>query len=141
MDIKCLQINLRHSSTAAASLSQLILDLNIHITLIQEPYVSSLSAGLPKIPHGYASYHQLSMQHAYGAEITAKLSLKPKFLPQLSSNCLVGIELSKFNDNKFNFSNVRSKCLAGYYPISQQLIFYSRVVRAFDTLHYMHTKY
>ena len=36
--LNCMQINLRHSKAASANLSQLLLDINIHIALIQEPY-------------------------------------------------------------------------------------------------------
>jgi hypothetical protein len=35
--LKCIQINLRHSSLASSSLSQIILDLDIDVVLIQEP--------------------------------------------------------------------------------------------------------
>jgi endonuclease/exonuclease/phosphatase (EEP) superfamily protein YafD len=38
--LKCLQINLRHSRCAALNLSQLILDLDIDVILIQEPYAA-----------------------------------------------------------------------------------------------------
>jgi len=45
MDIKVLQINMRHSLLAAASLSQLVLDLGIDLILLQESYVHALISG------------------------------------------------------------------------------------------------
>ena len=38
---KCIQINLRHSSLASSFLSQIILDLDVVVVLIQESYVLS----------------------------------------------------------------------------------------------------
>ena len=59
-EFKCLQIILQHCSTAAASLSQLILELDLDIVLIQEPYVMSTKDSFPNLPPGY-SVSTLSM--------------------------------------------------------------------------------
>ena len=48
--LKCLPINLKHCSTASATLSQLILELNIDLIFIQEPYLTSNNKTLPNIP-------------------------------------------------------------------------------------------
>lgn len=53
--LKCLQINLRHSSLASASLAQVILDFEIDIVLIQEPYAlptfTPVVANVPPVFH------------------------------------------------------------------------------------------
>ena len=67
--------------------------MDIGIVLIQEPYLSPYSTNFPNVPQGYAAYHQLTMHHAYGAAIIAKVSLRPRLLTELSSNGLIGIEL------------------------------------------------
>jgi hypothetical protein len=41
--LKCIQINLRHSKTASSALAQVILDLNIGVALVQEPYAYSIT--------------------------------------------------------------------------------------------------
>lgn len=74
--LKCLQINLRHCKIASANLAQIILDLNIDLVLIQEPYAEQSKNPTPaNIPPGYTSVHSLSMDHAYGAVILIKLHL------------------------------------------------------------------
>lgn len=74
--LKCIQINLRHSKAASASLSQLVLEREIDIVLIQEPYaVFSSQPFLANVPSGYSSFHHLSSDHAYGAAIIVKNSL------------------------------------------------------------------
>jgi hypothetical protein len=71
--LKCFQINLRDSRSAALNLAQLIIDLDIDVVLIQEPFekVSSLSSSIEVkfIPPGYASFHCLSSRHAFGSAI------------------------------------------------------------------------
>ena len=47
--IKCAQLNLQHSRTATYNLTQLILQNNIDVTYVQEPYtVLNNVAGFPK---------------------------------------------------------------------------------------------
>lgn len=68
--MKCIQINLRHSKTASAALAQVLLDLNIDVALVQEPYAfSSTVPVLANIPSGFSSFHKLTSDHAYGTAI------------------------------------------------------------------------
>ena len=97
MGLRCLQINLRHCASAAASLSQLILDLNLDIVFIQEPYVSSVSANPSCIPPGFISFHSLSTDHAYGAVILCRSSFCVRLVSELSSNEVVCVEISAGN--------------------------------------------
>ena len=95
--LKCFQINLRHSRSAALNLAQLIIDLDIDVVLIQEPFakVSSLSSSIEVkfIPPGYASFHCLSSDHAFGSAIIIRASLKASLCSfGLSNNCC-GIKL------------------------------------------------
>ena len=94
MDIKVLQINVRHSLLPAASLSQLVLDFNIDLILLQEPYVHTLISGPVHKPTGYICYHMLAHDHAYGAAIIARTSLGCKLIPELPSNAAVCVEFA-----------------------------------------------
>lgn len=62
---------IKTSKMASLSLSQVLLDLEIDIAFIHEPY--SLTADHPQIeniPLGYSSHHLLSKNdHAFGAVI------------------------------------------------------------------------
>lgn len=74
--IKRIQINLRHSRTAFVALALTILDLNVDVALIQEPYAfSATSSFLVNIPSGLSPIHQLTDDHAYGAAILVWESL------------------------------------------------------------------
>lgn len=76
--LRCLQINLHHSRTAALHLSQLILDLDVDVVLLQEPYAVKSGDGdyfVKYVPEGYSQYHSLDGDHAYGSVIIAKTSL------------------------------------------------------------------
>lgn len=76
--LRVLQVNLRHSKSASIHLSQVILDLDLDIILIQEPYAFLSSSGaiiVDNIPPGYVSFHNLSSDHAFGAAILAKTSV------------------------------------------------------------------
>jgi len=103
--LKCFQINLRHSRSAALNLAQLIIDLDIDVVLIQEPFakVSSLSSSIEVkfISPGYASFHCLSSEHAFGSAIIIRASLNASLYSfGLSNNCC-GIKLP---NNVFFFS-------------------------------------
>ncbi|KZR97225.1 Uncharacterized protein APZ42_008023, partial [Daphnia magna] len=74
--LKCIQINLRHSKTASASLAQVMLDLDIDIALVQETYASGTSSPVVNnAPPGFSSFHQLSELHAYGSCILVRDSV------------------------------------------------------------------
>ena len=95
--ISCLQINLRHSKLASAALSQLMLDMNVDVACIQEPYATrdpiSNSILLENIPLNYDAFHALSDEHAYGTAIVVKRSARA-FLHPISSNELSAICLN-----------------------------------------------
>ena len=62
-DIKCSQLNLKHSRTATFNLTQIILQNNIDFVFVQEPYtVLNNVAGFPKsfkiFAHGNAGRNQ-----------------------------------------------------------------------------------
>ena len=87
--IRVLQVNLRHSKSASIHLSQVILDLDLDIILIQEPYAFLSSSGaiiVDNIPPGYTPFHNLSTDHAFGAAILAKTSLNATAVHLADSN-------------------------------------------------------
>ena len=78
--LKCLQINLRHSKIASASLAQVIVDFDIDLVLIQEPYAfSATHPVIPNVPTGYSTFHALTKDHAYGSAIIARDLIATKF--------------------------------------------------------------
>ena len=55
--VKCIQINLRHSKSASLALAQVILDFEIDVVLIQEPFAfSGPTPVVAHIPPGYSSF-------------------------------------------------------------------------------------
>ncbi len=103
--LKCLQVNLRHCRAAALHLSQNLLDLDVDIALIQEPYAVNGSATLVKyVPEAYTVFHCLSMDHAYGTTILVKKTLKASAVPSISSNEMVGVKLTYDRRELFLFS-------------------------------------
>ena len=50
---KCLQINLQHCAAASALLAQIVLELNIDIIFVQEPYFSPYTNSPTNTPNGY----------------------------------------------------------------------------------------
>ena len=92
--LNCLQINLRHSKAASANLSQLLIDLNIDVALIQEPYAycHAEQITVANVPNGYTAVHELDVMHAYGAAIVVKDTLKP-IRPSLAANHTIGVHL------------------------------------------------
>ena len=88
--IKFLQINLRHGRLAVASFAQTILELDIDVALVQEPYASRTTAHspliIPYLPDSYEALHLLGDDHHFGAAIVAKKSLRCRLLPNRSAN-------------------------------------------------------
>ena len=104
-NIKCLQINLRHSRAAALNLSQLLLDLDVDVAFIQEPYaVSDPSATVKYVPDSYVQLHSLSADHAYGAAIIVKRVYNPTLFPIAITNCAAGAEITVRNQKFYLFS-------------------------------------
>ena len=97
--LSCIQINLRHSRSASASLAQLLLDRDIDVALLQEPYakVSPISheITIPNVPPEYSCYHLLSKpSYLFGAAIIAKSSLHASLIHSLSSNNAIAINVT-----------------------------------------------
>ena len=56
--MKILHLNCQHKARANDILTQNLIDLNIDIALIQEPYISKKTNQIPSIPnHAYRQYH------------------------------------------------------------------------------------
>lgn len=98
--LNCLQINLQHSKLATVSLSQTILELQIDICLIQEPYAIGSNASpvpsIPDTPDGYTCFHRLGSHRnsfLYGTAIIAKTSLKAQLLTDISCNEITAIAI------------------------------------------------
>ncbi len=72
--LKFIQINLRHSKVASASLAQLLLERDIEIVLKYKEHYVVLSSELflANVSSRYSSFHSLSREHAYGAAIIVK---------------------------------------------------------------------
>ncbi|KZS19677.1 Uncharacterized protein APZ42_013841 [Daphnia magna] len=76
----CLQVNLRHSKVASASLAEVILENNLEVILIQEPFSKNQkSPTIMNIPLGCVTFHALTYDHAYVVEILVKLALAESF--------------------------------------------------------------
>ena len=87
-EVKCIQINLRLGKVALENLYQLIIDMDIDITFVQEPYVSkqpNVLSILIDASTQYDVFHNLSDDHAYGSFILAKRSFP---VQQAKISCL-----------------------------------------------------
>ena len=106
--VLCLQINLQHCKVASLNLSQVLVELDIDIALIQEPYAITNKFNnellMPNIPSNYTVYHNLNKEHAFGAIILAKKSLKAINIAVPNTNNCVGVQLNKYPS--FNFFSV-----------------------------------
>jgi len=104
-NLKCIQINLRHSQSASLHFYQLLLDLDVDVALVQEPYAkynkfTNNTLEIPSVPNNYTVHHSLDEKHAYGALILVKRSLKATTLITFSSNeCIVVNILNKLNNS------------------------------------------
>ena len=107
--IKVLQIKLCHSRLATAAFSQTLLDLDVDIALVQEPYVfkfySDSSVPIMSLSDSYEALHKQDSNHHYGAAIIAKKSLKGRLLPDLSVNHVAAVRL-EFDELSFLFLSV-----------------------------------
>lgn len=73
---------------------RLLVDRNIDIALIQEPY--ALGTGAPEmygVPPGYTAYHNLTEHHSSGAAVIAKNTLRAKMC-SYSRNDIAGVCLT-----------------------------------------------
>jgi exonuclease III len=103
--LSCLQVNLQHCKVASLNLSQVILELDIDIILIQEPYAITNKFNnelfIPNVPENYTVHHNLSKEHAFGAMILAKKNLKAHNVAVPSTNNCIGVELINYPSIKF----------------------------------------
>lgn len=105
--LRCVQINLHHSRSAALHLSQLILVLDVDVILIQEPYAARSVDGAYYVkygPKGYFQYHSLNGDHAYGSAILAKNSLDAALCEQGAMNAIAGIRIDASPSPLYLFS-------------------------------------
>lgn len=119
--LNCLQINLRHSKRASANLAQLLLDLNIDVALIQEPYASIINGTvtLANVPCKYTAFYELSKEHAYGAVILVNKTLKASKvqLASLCENHVIGVTIRSLSPAPTLFSIYCRPALASLWPI------------------------
>ena len=102
--LKCLQINLQHNSAAAADLSQLILDLNIDIILVQEPYCNHSSHKLTNVSLDYKAFHFPSIDFQYGSAIILKSNLIVKPILDICSNEVTSLKFLSNNTEVYFLS-------------------------------------
>ena len=92
----CLQINLQHCRNASLNLSQVLVELNVDIALIQEPHAITNKFNneifIPNIPVDYTVHHNLNVDHAYGVIILAKKYLKAENTIVPNSNSCIGVK-------------------------------------------------
>ena len=91
---------------ASLHLSQLLIDLNIDIALIREPYATNSDHQISQkyIPDNFISLHTLSDDHAYGATILLNRFLNGQLLSATCNNATVGVKISINNSELFLFS-------------------------------------
>ncbi len=94
--LRCVQINLHHSRSAALHLSQLILDLDVDVVLLQEPYSAKsddVAYYVKYVPEGYSRLIVSNRDHAYGSAVLAKTSLGATLCGQGAANAIAGIKI------------------------------------------------
>ena len=94
--LRCLQTNLRHSRSVAASLAEVCLENKLDIVLIQKPYaIGSLTPRVSDVLPGYVAFHALDRDHAYGAVILVRLALaiEGRAVSRCSSNSAAAVDL------------------------------------------------
>jgi hypothetical protein len=115
--IKWLQINLQHSRLAALNyVSQILLDLDVDVAFIQEPYATSNPNIMIKyVDEDYIQLHSLSSNHAHGAAILIKRCLKPTIFTVEIRNCVVGAKIF-FRHNKLYLFSLYCRPSIGNLP-------------------------
>jgi hypothetical protein len=69
---------MQHAKAAALHLSQLLIDMNIDVVFIQEPYaISQPNIFLQYIPDHFVQLHSLSHDHAFWSSHTGEAFAKP----------------------------------------------------------------
>jgi len=82
--------------SAAATLHQLICELDIDIIFIQEPYITR-AGKVADTPIGYSSFHRLGPDHQYGSVVMYKSNLHCKGLVEHTRNELCHRSYLKLN--------------------------------------------
>ena len=89
--MKFIQINLQHKKRATDLLLAELTNLDIHIAIIQEPYVSKSTNKIPSIPKGYIQYHNgFSSMSA----IIIRKSISHFLLSEFTTNNMTSIVVS-----------------------------------------------
>lgn len=92
---------MQHCKIASLNLSQVLVELDVDIALIQEPYAITNKFNnellIPNIPSNYTVHHNLNKEHhAFGAIIQAKKVLKAVNIAVPNTNNCVGVQLNKY---------------------------------------------
>ena len=92
--ITILQINLRHSKAASTLLMKTVIDNNVDVVLIQEPYATKrATVELPNVPPGFTAYHRLGDDFQYGSAILVKSSVESKMLEEKTDNQVTCVQI------------------------------------------------
>ena len=102
--LKCLQINLQHNSAAAANLSQTLLELNLDIILVQEPYCYFSSRKITNVPQGYKAFLFPSKDFHFGSSIILKNGIIAKPILDICNNEVTGVQIVSHNLDVFLLS-------------------------------------
>lgn len=103
--LRCLQVNLQHRKKSMERTKRIIIDRNIDIALIQEPYaIGNTSPELYGVPAGYTAFHNLTENHPHGTAIIAKNSLRAK-LCNYGRNEVTGLQI-RYCDKFYHFYSV-----------------------------------
>ncbi len=98
-NLTVLQINLRHSRAASILLMKTVLDHNVDVVLIQEPYATKKSTiELQNVPPGFTAYHRLDGDHQYGSAVLIKSAIESKLLEEATDNQVTCVQI--FNGNE-----------------------------------------
>ena len=103
--IRCLQVNLQHRKKSMERTKRIIIERDIDIALIQEPYaIGRTSPELYGVPTGYTAFHNLSENHTYGTAIIARNSLRAK-LCSYGRNEVTGLQV-RHREKVYHFYSV-----------------------------------
>lgn len=114
--MKVLQINLQNCEMASLAMSKVLLDLNIDIALIQEPFQYYLKGVIPHLPNNYKLFHKLQEARG-GALIAIKKSIQGTVLLK-SSHSAATIEFQWGGERVFA-SSIYTRPVDGIPPASK----------------------
>jgi hypothetical protein len=102
INIKCLQINLQRSKAATAHLNKFIMENNIDLVLIQEPYV--IKSKVCDFPVNYRTFYSENIVTPKTAIIVINNKIQVLFLQTYSNIYSTFIKLQLQNKNFLCFS-------------------------------------